>query len=210
MKNFYLILQVDPGATQEQIRKAYKRLARRYHPDAGGGDAERFKEICDAYEVLMDPGRRREHNRALKMDREPSPSIMSGAPVDMGLDFAVHLPSFENLMDFLLGRFQGRAAPRSGGKEHLHVEIILSPREAAEGGVLPLEVPVLTECPRCEGGGRIGGFVCGLCDGTGGVESRRTLNVNIPPGVRDRTSFEYDLAVIDVPGAVLHVDVRTR
>ncbi|RME81086.1 MAG: J domain-containing protein [Caldilineae bacterium] len=62
-KDYYRILQVDPGAEPEVIQAAYRRLARKYHPDTGQGDARRMQELNEAYAVLSDPARRRAYDR---------------------------------------------------------------------------------------------------------------------------------------------------
>jgi hypothetical protein len=82
--------------------------------------------------------------------------------------------------------------------DSLSGEILLSPAEAAAGGVLPLEVPLLSTCPTCDG---TGGFVfdCGRCGGEGKVERRLPVPVSIPPGVRDGTVFQV---AVDDPGVV--------
>ena len=213
MKNCYLVLKVNPDASPDEIRKAYKRLVKLRRPDSEGGDAERFKEIQAAYETLCNPGRRRKYNDEHLEPRRgalPSPpSVMDEESVDIGLDFGRYSPSLDSLLEFFLRRFKGEGG-KSGSREHLRVEVILTRAEAARGGVLPLDVPVFTTCPRCDGSGGACDIVCSLCEGSGAMETRRRLPVRIPPGIPDGSALEHDLAGIGVPGAVLHVDVRVR
>jgi DnaJ-class molecular chaperone len=209
MKNYYLILQLEPDASPEEIRKAYRRLARLHHPDCEGGDARRFLEIRDAYETLADPARRREYNESIKAAGPPTGSILEDGPVDLELDFASHAPSFDTLLETFFRRFTGMVG-KAGQREHLSVEIILSQAEAARGGVLPLEVPFYVECPRCEGTGREIMIMCARCEGRGAVAARRSFPVTIPSGVRDRTTFDFDLDDIGLEDTVLHVIIRVR
>ncbi len=207
--NCFLILNIEPDAGPREIRKAYKRLALRFHSDPGTEAEDQFKELKSAYETLIDPVKRRAHERDLGIAGERQDEILHGDLVDMGLDFQKHRPPIDYLLERMLQLFQ-RGEPKSGRQEKLRVEVILTPREARIGGILPLQVPVFEGCPTCEGLGETFGFECRFCDGRGAVETRRTLPVTIPAGIRDSESFAYDLASIRLPGIVLHVDVRVR
>lgn len=209
IRNCFLILKIDPDAGPEEVRKAFKRLARQFHPDVSTGSEDRFKELKSAYETLIDPVKRRAHERDLGIAGERKNEILHGDVVDVGLDFQRHRPSIDYLLERMLQLFL-KGVPKSGRQENLRVEVILTPREARIGGFLPLQVPVFEECPTCDGHSETFGFECRFCDGRGAVETRRTLPVTIPAGVRDSESFGYDLASIGLPGVVLHIDVRVR
>ena len=118
-KDYYQILGVNKSATQEDIKKAFRKLARKYHPDVNQGnkDAEaRFKEVNEAYEVLSDPEKRQKYDQFGQYWRQMGQGFGGGAPgVDMnGFDFGQY-SSFDDFINELLGRFGG--GNRGGGRQ---------------------------------------------------------------------------------------------
>ena len=206
MKNYFAVLNVDPGASGEEIRQAYRRRARDLHPDVEGGSEEDFRALQEAYDALRDQDRRDAYERDLRRAKEPSP-FKRGRPIDLDRDFATHLPSYASLLDYLFDVHGGRRT-KSGRAQDLRVEITLSPGEARAGGFLPLDVPVYEKCVSCEGEGEVLGFSCPACNGGGATLAKRTLPISIPPNLRDRAGFAYDLDAIGLPGTVLRVDFR--
>jgi curved DNA-binding protein len=165
--DYYRLLGVPRDASLERIKRAYKRLAREYHPDTVGGSVERFRALQHAYETLSNPEKRARYDRALEMDRRPASSAI---PVAVSYHDTV---------------WADRAEISSG-------EILLSPAEAAAGGILPLEFPVQSRCPECRGSG--GTFwICAACDGFGARTARQPVALRIPPGVQDGTIFQVRL-----------------
>ena len=179
-RDYYRLLGVPRDASVEHIKRAYKRLARQWHPDIGGGDPEQFRALQDAYETLSNPEARARYDRALEKDRRPA----SGAiPVSVSYhDTAWH---------------ERTEAPTG--------EILLSPAEAAAGGMLPLEIPVHSTCRECRGDG--GTFwTCAGCDGSGVRTRRVPVALRIPAGVRDGTVFQ--LRVDDVARTTVFLAVH--
>ncbi|HET8644079.1 MAG TPA: DnaJ domain-containing protein [Vicinamibacteria bacterium] len=186
-KDFYTILGVDRSASQAAIKRAYRRLAKRLHPDIGTDSSADFQALQAAYEVLADAERRRRYDESLQqMERDRF------APLSWSF---VRSPASGDLR-----------RPTMPGS--LSGEILLSPEEAAAGGVLPLDVPLLATCPACDG---TGGFVfdCPRCGGEGKVERRLPVPIRIPAGIPDGTVFQ--LAVDDpaVLSVLLTVHVRS-
>ncbi len=186
-KDYYRLLGVPRSATAAAIKKAFRRLAKQYHPDAGPGSApEVFHELQAAYEVLTDADRRRRYDETLgQMERnhfEP-----------LAWSF-VRSPAVGDL----------RRPVRPGS---LSGEILLTQVEAAAGGVLPLDVPVEALCPSCEG---TGGFVfdCPRCGGDGKVEKRFPVPVRIPAGIRDGAVFQVAVDDPAVLSILLTVHIR--
>jgi curved DNA-binding protein len=112
-KDYYQILGVNKTATQEDIKKAFRKLARKYHPDVNQGNKEaeaRFKEVNEAYEVLSDPEKRQKYDQFgqyWKQAGQGFPGGAAGAGVDMnGFDFGQY-SSFDDFINELLGRFGG-------------------------------------------------------------------------------------------------------
>jgi molecular chaperone DnaJ len=170
-RDYYEVLGVERSATPEQIRQAYRRLARRYHPDVNNGDPEadaRFKEINEAHEVLRDPERRAAYDRFGHAATGPFGSAGGASPFpDIG--------DIGDLFDQIFGfggrqRPRGRAAPERGGSHRTHLTLELT--EAAFGVTKTVEVTRHERCAECGGTGAkegSGPTSCRTCQGTGAV-----------------------------------------
>ena len=186
-KDYYRLLGVPRSATVTAIKRAFRRLAKQYHPDAGAGSApEVFRDIQAAYETLADADRRRRYDETLgQMERDHL------APLAWSF---LRSPAAGDL----------RRPVRPSG---LSGEILLTKAEADLGGVLPLDVPVETLCPGCGG---TGGFVfdCPRCGGDGKIEKRFPVPVRVPAGVRDGTVFQVAVDDPSVLSIILTVHIR--
>ena len=213
-RDYYEALGVDRHADEAEIKKAYKKLARKYHPDMNPGNKraeERFKEINEANEVLSDPEKRARYDQYgfAGVDPNFNPNqyanagrtgesayaggdfhgAWSGTAGSGGADF-----DFGNLGDLfgdLFGSgFRSSGVHRSGfgrdrGGESLQSELSLSFEEAAFGCEKELKVERLEPCSECGGSGKQGQQSCKLCRGKGMVRRRKTLTVRIPAGVEN-------------------------
>jgi len=212
MKDYYFILQVDSNASQEEIRKAHRRLVLRYHPDASGEpDVEKFREVQEAYEVLSDEEKRRAYNhkrKTLEERRRASAELVYGQPpVRLFEDFGTIVPGLEEILDHIRRNFFGPSRKVEPVRD-LRVEVILDPEEAAFGGDLPLEVPMCVRCQRCGGSGGEFPFLCALCGGEGWQWAARKVTIQIPPGVRDGSLFRYGLGRFGIHNLYLVVTIR--
>jgi curved DNA-binding protein len=121
-KDYYTILGVSKTATPEEIKQAFRKLARKYHPDVNPNNKQaeaRFKEINEAYEVLSDPDKRKKYDQFGQYWKQAGEGFPSGVNVDMGgFDFSQY-GSFDDFINELLGRFGG-ASPRSGGRQQTY------------------------------------------------------------------------------------------
>ncbi|MGH9463462.1 MAG: DnaJ domain-containing protein [Vicinamibacteria bacterium] len=170
-KNYYSILGVDVGATLEQIKSSYRRLARKFHPDVKDtSDVARFREIQEAFDVLSDGEKRWAYDLA----------VGSEIPVTYGPDAAPFAEVWPEPMPTTVRPQSRRARARVLEND---AEIVLSPEEARQGGTLSFEVRIGEACPACEGTGQ--GFMvwCWDCDGTGELRRYRRIRFDIPPGV---------------------------
>jgi molecular chaperone DnaJ len=164
-KDYYEILGVSRTASQEEIKQAYRKLARKYHPDVNRNDAnaeERFKEINEAYEVLSDAQRRQRYD--VYGHEGPSSSGGGGFSPDFG---------FGDLVDFFFG---GRTHPgdRMAGEEgaDLRYDLEITLEEAFSGVTKRITVQRLRTCGACSGTGAKPGTgveVCPTCRGAGQI-----------------------------------------
>ena len=183
-KDYYVILGVARNASTAAIKRAFRRLAKKYHPDLSArATTEDFQDLQNAYETLADDERRRRYDESLVRDLFK--------PLSWSF---VRSPAAGDL----------RRPVRPGS---LSGEILLTPKEAAAGGVLPLDVPIYTSCPSCEG---TGGFVfdCGRCGGEGKVEKRFPVPLRIPRGARDGTVFQVSVDEPGVMSILLTIHIR--
>jgi molecular chaperone DnaJ len=177
--DYYKILGVGKNASDEEIKKAYRKLARKYHPDTNQGDKkaeERFKEISQAHDVLSDPDKRKAYDRG---------GLLGGFGGVGGTG-----GGFENVAggfsDILSNLFGGGGAPGGTGRQgsgagrqtrpraqrgrDLETEVSLSFDQAVKGAQVPLAVPTSQPCPTCKGSGAKPGTsprVCPVCNGRG-------------------------------------------
>jgi molecular chaperone DnaJ len=223
-RDYYIILGVSRSESRAGIREAFRKLAKKYHPDLGGPEAtETFREIAQAYETLSDPEQRRTYDQILRRGEsflrsepleqarrqgryQPEPLV----PQQMSIlhDFQTIRPSFDALFDRMLRNFTGIEVPKGDQIEDLNIEVILSPLEAARGVVAPIGVPVFEPCSVCHGSGRDWLFSCMACGGQGMIEQETTVSVHIPPMVRDRTIIEVPIEGLGVHNFCLRLHIR--
>ncbi len=175
-KDFYQTLGVGKSTTPEEIKHAYRKLARLYHPDANPGDptkSEKFKEVSEAYSVLSDPERRQEYNEVRRLVESGGYQHFPGAGRGGGAPFGGQV----NLEDLLggMGGFgdlfgrpgqQGRA---SRGAD-LNAELLLTFEESLGGVTKSIAVKGLASCSECRGTGAQAGTqaeICPACSGQG-------------------------------------------
>jgi len=205
-KDYYAILGVPRNATEKEIKQAYRRLARKYHPDVNPGDKsaeEKFKEISEAYEVLSDPEKRAKYDQYGEMwkyysEQQQQPGGFSGGGGwqdlrDLGFGGLGDL--FATLFGDAFGRRTAETEFGSMFDASLDVEypIEVSLEEAYSGATRTLSVTLQDTCSQCGGTGasrtRSGfytlGQVCSNCHGRGTVPRHKRLEVRIPAGVQD-------------------------
>ncbi|MEM7275282.1 MAG: molecular chaperone DnaJ [Actinomycetota bacterium] len=179
-KDFYKILGVSDDVDEKELTKAYRKLARKYHPDANPNDTsaeEKFKEVSEAYDVLGDPDRRREYDELRKYGA--SGGFSGGNPFGAGQAGGPGGFSFDtgNLSDILgdlfgAGRRGGRPGPGTGPRrgDDLEAELTLSFQEAVSGVTTSVHLTSDAACSTCKGSGSAPGSNperCPQCDGRG-------------------------------------------
>jgi len=217
-RNFYVVLGVSRDADPHEIKRAYRNLVKRFHPDRGLHPADKFMEVQEAYQNLLDPDTRRRHDLQIG-ERAPrskpsiavthtvrtAPPARPAEPLAAGEqkpgDLFAEVDEF--FAGFVPGIFStGRGASR---KKDLYVELELTPMEAGAGGMFPLEVPVERACPQCRGRGVQDLLICAECRGQGRVVEYHQIQITAPPGVEDGEVQRIPLTDIGLPKANLVV-----
>ena len=190
-KSFYEVLGVARGASGKEIRSAYRKLARRYHPDVNPNDTgaeARFKEIQGAYDVLSDEDTRKKYDKyGERWEQADQIEEMRRQQAQGG--FGGGSFSFDgNLGEFDLGSVfggifgGGPRGPRRGPDIESTTEVTLE--EAAAGTARTLSLQSAERCATCSGTGAVGNARCHACGGAGETLKPRRLEVKVPPGVR--------------------------
>ena len=200
-KSYFAILEVTSNASNAEIRSAYRRLAKAYHPDHYHGDSRPFRQIQEAYSVLGHPRKRKDYEQSIEKVRikrsarpavypEPEPLIPEQRPVSMGAispmrSFERFSPSFDEVFDWLWDNFSDVHHPKSDRVEHLTLEIPLTREQALRGGNATIMVPARSTCPVCRGYGIIGAYECHRCGGEGTISGEIPVAVAFPPGLME-------------------------
>lgn len=216
-RDYYVILGVESDASPEQIKSAYRRAAKRCHPDQSGGGSEPFLAIQEAYDVLGDPGRRRAYDDQLAREKKrsqpgrrparPEPLRRRRSPVEplvptrrpsapRNLFFESPFPSLiEELLRRPWSDLETWLQPGARrGTEEFHIEVTLTREQALHGGHLRIWVPVQMRCPACRGWGGRGFFDCPDCFGSGTVVDEYPLDVAFPGGLADGSTASVPLS----------------
>jgi molecular chaperone DnaJ len=241
-KDYYKILGVNKKASEKEIKDAYRKLAREYHPDVNPGNKEaeeKFKELSEAYEVLSNADKRKEYDSGgAGMAGGPGPGFgpfgyegFGSRPGQGGRVEYGDLGDLGSIFDLFggLGAGAGRQRqPRKGAD--LETDVNISFEDAMKGVTIPLTISGRNVCPACRGSGAKPGTIpktcpacqgrgsvsqsqgpfalsrpcptcagrgtvieepCATCRGAGAVQMPRTINVKVPPGVKDNATIRF-------------------
>jgi len=198
-KDYYDTLGVKRNATEQEIKQAYRRLARQHHPDVNPGDKSaeaRFKEINEAYEVLSDKKNRKKYDKYGDQWQYADQFAQAGYQQTPSRDFSHSGSTYRfhssegdlgSLFDELFGgartrTYARRTQPRRGRNIESPVEVTLE--EAYHGTSRTLSLQVEEPCSACQGSGLIQNLPCSTCHGSGAVARMKRLEVKIPAGVK--------------------------
>lgn len=204
-KDYYKILGVARGANTDEIKKAFRKLARKYHPDVNPGDKkaeEKFKEINEAYEVLSDSEKRQKYDTlGPNWQEQFGPSFSStrrsyqhngGRSTSYDFDSMGQQSGFSDFFETLFGRSGNSTAgmhsgmrqdirKRTGDNIEQPVEITL--QEAYAGGSRTFSIQSTEVCAICQGTAEVAGRACSNCGGQGMIPRNKRIQVKIPAGV---------------------------
>ena len=213
MDDYYLLLGVGRDSGMTQIKRAYRLLSLRFHPDVTGEEGVgHYERLREAYDTLAHPARKMDYDRRLSLAEEVGlggerPAMLIDGPMDLMGDFGTVRPGTEEVLAHILSNFTGREAKSHPARE-LNVEVALTAGQAREGGVIPMVVPVARVCARCGGSGRTGYFLCDECDGHGTVWVKAKVDVAVPADVRDGMVIETSLRHLGIRNMWLKTHVR--
>src|SRR5579872_6396791 len=232
-KDYYQILGVPKNAPEKDIKSAYRRLARKWHPDANPQNQraaeEKFKEIQEAYEVLGDPDKRRKYDmlgsnwqqaarqaEQQRRYRNAQSETFNFNFGDLGGASGASGPSgFSDFFDMFFSGIGRRNTAQATGLrrgQDLETTIELTLRDVYDGGKKAVSLQVEDVCPRCGGTGTERGQLCMHGHGTGHLISNKKFEVTIPKGIgegqRIRLAGQGGVGINGGPNGDLHLIVR--
>ena len=211
--DYYEVLGVPRDADTTTIKDAFRKLARRYHPDISTEpDAEqRFKEIAEAYGVLSDPAKRASY------DAQGSAGLAGATAEDLwgGIDFADIFGPGAGVFGSLFERLFGPSAVGTQPGGDVHLDLVISLEEVLAGGTQEVTIRRPGPCPQCRGWGRAIGRPCLACGASGRDMRGDKVIIRIPPGIPEGATLR--LAGHGMPSPVpggppgdAYVSIRTR
>lgn len=209
-KNYYEILGVTPNSSDAEIKCAYRRLARKYHPDVNPNSTELFKEITEAYDTLCHVERRKQYDilngffkteetktsgkkaeeeyRSKTLEHEETQHKTSVPPKKQKEDFSKKINEiFEEFKKSSTTsnpqKKKEKAQPVKG--EDIYTDISITISESVKGTTRTVNVMHSEQCPLCRGRKFINGAKCSVCSGKGDVSSHRKITVKIPKDIKN-------------------------
>ncbi len=198
-KNYYDLLDVKKSASDKEIKQAYRRLARKYHPDVNSGDKSaeaKFKEINAAYEVLSDKDKRKKYDKYgdkwqyadqfEQAERQQAQHRQYSPGGGESFRFGGDIGGLDSIFNELFGggrsrSFHRRSQPGRGHDLESPIEVTLE--EACSGTKRTISLQMEEPCPVCKGSGMIQNLPCSTCRGAGVTPNIKRLEVKIPAGV---------------------------
>ncbi len=198
--NYYQILNIDINSTEAEIKAAYRKLVRKYHPDVNPDDinaAQKFKEITEAYETLSNKSKREYYDKLNNFVNTLHENMKKDPPPQEPFPYrkTYKTPNepkttFGDIFNDILDSFKstrktnyGRPKPTNG--TNIYTTVTISQKEALEGTVRTVNILHTSLCHNCFGRKILNGIKCPLCEGKGEVSVQKKINVKIPPFVHD-------------------------
>ena len=230
-KNYYIILGISTESSQDEIKSAYRRLAKEFHPDHSGQSSP-FLNIQEAYSVLSDPVQRRSYDNTLQENRQaenrpeqvessrespyrgaiepliPEKSQKNSIDASLLQSFSSHRSSMDSLFDGWIRNFAEKSTPTGDPPENLTVVIRLTPEQAFRGGQVRLSVPAHLPCPDCNGRGGVGPYKCWRCSGQGILSGEYPVVIRYPSGISENHTVTLPLKRLGIRNFCLTVTFR--
>ena len=210
-KNFYEVLGVDAGSTESEIKSAYRRLARKYHPDVNNSAEaiEIFKEITQAYETLSDPDKRKKYDivngifvspkqqtssqkaqdEYKESARRTYTSAMEKEDIPKKQNTQKQKTSFVKSIKYFFSKFKQYKRAKKIYKPqrgvNVNTEITITPEEVITGSKRIINIRTTVSCPKCHGHKFVNGGKCCECSGKGVITQSKKITVTVPKGIKD-------------------------
>ncbi len=226
-KNYYAILGLSLDATADEIKDAYRRLVKEFHPDHYSGDRRTFLDIQEAYSTLSVPSRRRAYDEQIARKpvrsypefktytsrTQPEPMIPEERPENLGdisltRSFQTFTPSFDEIFDRLWSNFSSLSRPKSRAVQNLTLEVPITPEQARRGGQARILVPAQAQCPSCRGFCGVGPYECARCAGEGMIVGDFPVSISFPPGLSGDHTVLVSLDRFGIHNIYLAVNFR--
>jgi molecular chaperone DnaJ len=198
-KDYYSLLGVSRTATEKDIKQAYRRLARQYHPDVNPGNKsaeEKFKAINEAHDVLSDPEKRKKYDQygenwqhgdqfaeAARQQAASGWNFSQQGGEGVRFEEGDIESIFGNIFSSRQGGRFGARTPRARRGEDIEYAMEVSLEEAYNGTLRNISFQSIELCSACQGTGRIQNLACSVCRGAGEVPQVKRIEVKIPAGV---------------------------
>lgn len=193
--NYYEILGVTPESDIAEIKAAYRKLVRKFHPDVNPDGAKSFKEISKAYDTLSDAERRKQYDIlngifVSKKQDTPSPENIQKEPNKTNPKNKSRWDN-KKIKDIFQSVFENKTenAPQPENGEDINADVSVSYAEALYGTSKTINIMHLEVCPRCKGRKFINGSKCDVCSGSGEHSIHKRINVKIPAGIKNSTKL---------------------
>lgn len=202
-KNYYQVLEINADATAVQIKSAYRKMARKYHPDINKTPeaVEIFKEITAAYETLCDEEKRRKYdiiNGIFYTTPTPEPDLNTQEktqprPQPPKTEPQKKKNSFAKTLKYWSAKFKKTKKEKEFHKpqkgENLTTEVTISPDEVMTGSKRIVHIRTTRTCPQCNGHRFTNGDKCHKCNGSGVITENKRITVTIPKGIKHGTKL---------------------
>ena len=201
MKNYYSILGVTPDSDDAEIKSAYRRLARKFHPDVNPSGAEMFKDISEAYDTLSDPKKRLQYDTingffksSKRQEKQHTSPKQAQNEYKKQTTFnksskAEFSQKINDIFEEFVKQKTSKEKPTPKNGDDIFEEISISLRDAIKGTERVVNVMHTTQCSKCKGRKFINGAKCSLCKGSGERCEHRKITVKIPKNVKNNTKL---------------------
>ncbi len=216
-KNYYEILGVEPSATTEELKTAYRKLARKYHPDIAGNEGvEKFKEITEAYETLSDETTRKRYDilrgifnynksttdkttqkeaqKAYRQAQNQEEIIKEANKNNTQDTQKASTQDFSNILNEFLDGFksqskQKKEAHKPVNGDNITTDVVITMLEAISGVSKTVNILSTQECTNCHGRKFANGYKCPVCDGAGTISQHKKITVKVPANVKPNSKI---------------------